>query len=374
VPRPGSAAPVGGGLAAIWHRGVAGPVLHVDVTSLYPSLMLARAVAPRADALGVFLGLLGHLREVRVRAKRLAQEAAGADERAHLGALQASFKILINAFYGYLAYGPGHWNDFEAADRVTAEGRAVVGAILDRLRALGATPLEADTDGVYFVAPPGHRAEDDGGLLERIAEGLPTGIALELDGRFAAMLSYKMKTYALLDERGRVQLKGSGFRSRGLEPFQRRIIGEIVLHLLRGGRGEVKAVIDRWLAAFAAHAVPVRDFARTETLQDTLEAYREAVRAGARPPAAAYEVAEATGRVWQPGDPISFYVAGRGTRSAVSEQARAASLWDPARPDENVEYYQARVLEIWERFRPFTEHEGLLPADDEDGSAQLSLF
>ena len=61
-------------------------------------------------------------------------------------------------------------------------------------------------------------------LIDAVAAGLPAGITLELDGRYPAMFSYKMKTYALLDERGRVTLKGSAFRSRGLEPFQRRLI------------------------------------------------------------------------------------------------------------------------------------------------------
>jgi DNA polymerase elongation subunit (family B) len=376
VPLPGPVQGVGGGLTAIWRQGVGGPVLHVDVTSLYPSLMLAARVAPASDDLGVFLGLLAHLRDVRVRAKRLARIAAGADERAHQHALQQTFKILINAFYGYLAFGSGHFNDFAAADRVTAEGRRIVTGIVDRLQALGATPIECDTDGVYFLAPPGHDAGDDAGLLEAIAAGLPEGIALELDGRYAAMFSYKMKTYAVLDERGRVQLKGSGFRSRGLEPFQRRVIEAVVRLLLEGKRTEVRPVIDRWLTAFAAHQVPLRHFARTETLQETVDVYRERVRAGQRPPSAAYELTIAAGRPAQPGDQVSYYVAGRSRHVVVNEQARLAGDWDPARPDENVEYYQGKVLEIWERFRRFTEVEGLVPyrEDREEDEAQLSLF
>src|SRR5207244_4743587 len=164
---------------------------------------------PRSDTLAIFGDLLAHLREFRISAKRRAAEAEDPTERAHLGALQQSFKILINAFYGYLAFSNGHWNDFEAADRVTTEGREVVTAVLAALAALGATPVEADTDGVYFVPPPGHAPADDEALLERIAAGLPAGIQLELDGRYAAMFSYKMKTYALLDELGRLSLKGS---------------------------------------------------------------------------------------------------------------------------------------------------------------------
>jgi DNA polymerase, archaea type len=376
IPQPGPVQPVGGGLTAIWQQGVAGPVLHVDVTSLYPSLMLAGTVAPASDDLHVFLALLDHLRDVRVRAKRLSRSAADAEERSHQHALQQTFKTLINAFYGYLAFGNGHFNDFAAADRVTAEGRRIVAAIVDRLTALGATPIEGDTDGVYFLAPPGHDAEKDGALLETVADGLPDGIALELDGRHAAMLSYKMKTYALLDDRGRVQLKGSGFRSRGLEPFQRRIIEEIVRLLLQGKRAGVRAVIDRWLTAFASHQVPLRQFARTETLQETADVYRDRVTAGQRPPSAAYELMIAAERAFQPGDQVSYYVAGRGRNVVVNEQARLAGEWDPARPDENVEHYQGKVLEIWDRFRRFTDIEGLVPYRDERDvdEAQLSLF
>jgi DNA polymerase, archaea type len=375
VPRPRPGQSVGGGLTAIWQQGVAAPVLHVDVTSLYPSLMIAGRVVPASDELGVFLDLLTHLRDVRVTAKRQAQTTAGEAERRHHLALSQSFKILINSFSGYLGFSFAHWNDFDAANRVTADGRAVVTSVVDGLRALGATPIEADTDGVYFTPAAGHIVEDDARLLEALTEKLPPGITLELDGRYPAMFSYKMKTYALLDARGRVTLKGSAFRSRGLEPFQRRLIDELVRLLLLGRRTDAKAVVDRWLADFAAHRVDVRVFARSETLQESLEVYRERVAAGLRPVSAAYELAVASGRPVQPGDQISYYVAGRTARVAVSDVAKPASLWDPARPDENVEYYQSKVLETWERFRRFTEQDGLVAyVDDEPASPQLSLF
>ena len=375
VPTPRPSRAVGGGYTAVFQRGVARPVLHVDVTSLYPSLMLARDIAPASDRLGVFRSLLAHLRDVRVAAKRAASAAPTPDERLHAAALQQSFKILINAFYGYLAFGTGHWNDFDAANRVTEEGRAVVGAILEALAGAGATALEADTDGVYFVPPPAHRSDGDEALVEALAARLPEGIALELDGRYAAMLSYKMKTYALLDERGRVTLKGSGFRSRGLELFQRDLIEELVRLLLLERGADAKAVVDRWLGAFAAHRVPIHAFARTETLQDTVEQYREQVARG-RSPSAAYEVAAAAARTWAPGDQISYYVVGRTAGVAVHEYARLAADWNPDRPDENVEYYQSKVRDIWERFRPFTERPGLHPytPEEEESSRQLSLF
>ncbi len=287
VPAPGHGTSVGGGHVAIVHQGVGRPVLHVDVTSLYPSLMLAHGIAPRADAQGLFLELLERLRDFRVCAKRLAREAADRGQAGHFGAMQQAFKILINAFYGYLAFSAGHWNDFDAANRVTAAGRAVVNGIMERLTALGAIVLEADTDGVYFVPPPTHRPEDDDALLAALGENLPEGIVLELDGRYAAMLSYKAKTYALLDERGRLTLKGSGFRSRGLEPLQRQIIEEVVGLLVAGRGADVKVAIQRWVDELGARRVPVKLLARTETLQEPLEVYRERLAAGARNAAAA---------------------------------------------------------------------------------------
>jgi DNA polymerase elongation subunit (family B) len=375
VPHPAPPSAVGGGLVAMFRQGVAQPALHVDVTSLYPSLMLARGIAPASDELGVFLALLGHLRDFRVEAKHRAAEARAPEDREHLHALQQAFKILINAFYGYLAYGGGHWNDYRAADRVTAEGRDVVRTMVERLEARGCVPVEADTDGVYFVPPPGHRPADDEALLAGVAAALPAGIRLELDGRYAAMLSYKQKTYALLDERGSLSLKGSAFRSRGLEPFQRRLIEEIVRLLVAGRGPDVKGVVDRWMADFAARRVSPRLFARTETLGDALDTYRDRVAAGERHPSAAYELAVASGRVWQPGDQVSYYVAGRGAGVTVSECARLLSEWNPARPDENVDYYQAKVSEIWARFRRFTEREGLwAPAEDPEPPDQLALF
>jgi DNA polymerase, archaea type len=139
----------------------------------------------------------------------------------------------------------------------------------------------------------------------------------------------------------------------------------------------VKAVIQRWLEDLAGRRLPVKLLARTETLQETLETYRERLAAAARNPAAVYELALASGRVVQPGDQLSYYVAGRSAQVAVNEYAKLLSAWDPEHPDENIEYYQAKVLEIWERFRPFAECEGLRPySGDPDSTAdrQLTLF
>jgi DNA polymerase elongation subunit (family B) len=289
-----------------------------------------------------------------VEAKRLARAADTAEARAYYEALQTTFKILINSFYGYLGFSLGHFNDYAAANQVTAKGRELIQAVMAWLRARGATVIEVDTDGLYFVAPADVRSpEDEDRLLADLGTILPEGIALELDGRYQAMFSYKMKNYALLDDAGRLTITGSGLRSRGLELFQREWMEEMFLHLLKGEPQKIRDLTRRYAEAFEQHTFDVRTFMKTETLQDSLDTYREKIKGSRRNPAAAYELALRSERPHQPGDQVSYYVAGTSKRVKVHEAAKLASQWDPQNPDENVEYYKAKLVELEEKFRPF---------------------
>jgi len=367
--RPGRS--VAGGYTAIFQQGVARDVLHVDVTSLYPSLMLAQGIAPASDRLGIFSALLRDLREFRLAARRLAREAVAEADRLLLTALQQTFKTLINSFYGYLGASFAHWNDYDAANRVTAEGRRLVTALVDRLRELGASVIEVDTDGIYFTAPDSRAASAET-LLANLSAVLPEGIQLELAGRYVAMLSYKMKNYVLLDATGKILIKGSSLRSRGLELFQRQWMEQMFRLLLTGRREEIPALLRRWEEDFTARRVTVQQFMKTETLQESLPSYQEKVTAGKRNASALYELALRSSRPYQAGDQLSYYVTGTGPRVKVNENARLAASWDAGTPDENTAYYLAKLRDLSEKFRPFIDREGLRPVVEEDEAASAA--
>jgi len=316
--------------------------------------MLSYACFPQHDVLGVFPSLLRDLLQFRVQAKGLARKAKGEETRRHYGALQATLKILINSFYGYLGFALGHFNDFDQAERVTRTGREIIQHIVAWLEKAGCRIIEVDTDGLYFTPPPGtHAPRDEEHLLHELGTLLPPGISLELDGRYPAMFSYKMKNYALLDGQGRLILKGSGLKSRGLEPFLRAWMEEMFVLLLQGEGDRIEALLARYLDEFDRHQFDVKMFMKTESLQDSLDIYREKIRGKQRNPAAAYKLAIQSGRPYQAGDQISYYVAGTGKHVKVHEAARLASQWDRYHPDENVEYYKAKLLELYKKFKPF---------------------
>jgi DNA polymerase elongation subunit (family B) len=368
VPACSAGTEVLGGYTDIRYRGVASHILHCDVTSLYPSIMLHYRCFPAKDTLGIFPQLLHDLRAFRLDAKRRARDATKEEDRVTFEALQSTFKILINSFYGYLGFDMGHFNDYAQANNVTRIGRELIRQIVDWLEERGCRIIEVDTDGLYFTLPEGMGPAAEHDMLEALAATLPAQIRLELAGRYRSMFSYKMKNYALLDAQGKLIIKGSGLWSRGLELFQRQWMEEMLLLLLTGQREKIPELTDRYLKTFDGHRFPVQMFMKTETLQETLDTYLQKVKAKKRNPAAPYELALKSARPYQPGDQISYYVSGQGTKVKVHEAAKLASQWDPDRPDENVEYYKAKLLDLYKKFKPFIEQDGLVPVRADDSS------
>jgi DNA polymerase I len=213
-----------GGYAEILEVGSFSPVVKCDVESLYPSIMLADGITSASDTLGAYLPMLRELTQRRLHAKARSRETTGED-RAVWEGLQSSFKVLINSFYGYLGFGAGLFNDYEAARRVTLAGQRIIKQTVTALQEAGALPIEVDTDGVYFVPPAEVRTEEDErAFIEKVAVQLPHGIRLGHDGRYRAMLSLRMKTYGLLSYEGKIALKGSALRSRKMEPCFRHFL------------------------------------------------------------------------------------------------------------------------------------------------------
>ena len=131
----------------------------------------------------------------------------------------------------------GHFNDFEAANQVTAKGRELIQSAIAWLKDNQAKIIEVDTDGIYFMPSESVQTEaDEERLIADLAAILPEGIEIELDGRYPAMFSYKMKTMRCSTNKGTCASKGSGLRSRGLEPFQREWLEAMLMLLLRNER------------------------------------------------------------------------------------------------------------------------------------------
>jgi DNA polymerase I len=354
IPKPKGGEAFEGGYTDVFVTGVVQHVVHCDVASLYPSILLSYSLKPAGDTLDVFLPLLRDLRAFRLEAKGRAQEAADPHEHDYYQALQQTFKILINSFYGYLGTDLHHFADQTLAAEVTRKGREIIHKMIEWLRKEGASPVEIDTDGIYFVPPEGVKTEqEEKALVEHLNESLPEGIEVGMDGRYKAMFSYKRKNYALLEEKDELMIKGSALRSRGMEKYLREFLSEMIRLLLEGRAGEIEGLREKTMGRLEHHQVPISWLAKTEALGETPESYREKVKGGKRNPAALYELALASGRSYRAGDQLSYYVTGETKRVKVYESSKLASLYDPTSPDENVPYYRDKLLNLVEKFKEF---------------------
>src|SRR5437588_488762 len=367
-----------GGYTDIFFTGVARNVWHCDVASLYPSVMLQFDCFPATDRLQIFRHLLSDLRTFRLEAKANMRAASNdpAQQR-YFHALQNTFKILINSFYGYLGFAQGHFADFDAAARVTQIGRDLLQKMIAWLTERGAQVIEVDTDGIYFVPPSsspdsfvesgvspakgrGNAADtaatatEIDQLRQGLAKQLPPGIEVEFDEQFDAMFSYKAKNYALLTRSGEVIIKGGALKSRGLEKFQRVFLEEMIKLIMQGRQAKIAELRDQFEKRIRNGELPIEMLMKTDTLQDSLDKYRAKIAGSARNRAAAYELALASGRGYRPGDQISYYIKATPKKVAAYEAAKLASEFDPQNRDENVDYYISKLGELVKKFGSVT--------------------
>lgn len=342
IPAPMRSEPFPGGFVKVLHTGVFRPVVKCDVESLYPSIMLREGITSRNDTLAAFPIMLRDLRQRRIDAKRHSQDPAETD-RAMWDGLQGGFKILINSFFGYLGFNRGHFNDFESARQITLEGQRLIQMIVHELETAGATPIEVDTDGVYFVPPNSVRGtEQEMAFVRSIGETLPEGITLAHDGSYAAMLSLKQKTYALLTTNGDLRVTGSSLRSRALEPCFRTFIADTARSLMNS---DLDAARERYFAlaeAIRQQTLPIEEI--TQTIRPRERTLNSRVKLK--------RLLDSAPGAWKYGERIGIY----------EHESGGYEFAENYRKDANATALLDRLKDVIERFRGSLESDAVFDA------------
>jgi DNA polymerase elongation subunit (family B) len=368
----GDGTPHSGAALHLFATGVAHRVVKADVASLYPSLMRAFRIGPARDHLGALLALVDRLVEQRLAAKAAARRAPeGSAERHTHEAMSAAMKLVVNSAYGYLAAGGDltRFADVHAANEVTRRGRETLALMCRELAARTVTLLEADTDGVYFAAPPDWTEADERRVVAEVGALLPPLVKLEFEGRYAAMLSHEPKNYALLGYDGRLLLRGVAFRSSRAEPFGEAFLRRAIGRLLRDDVAGVRDAYLETLGALRSRALPTYDVSQRVRLTKSPAEYAASRAARRELP---YEAMLSSGRAhWSVGERVRVYRTPGGGGGVVPEHEEGEPGADPR--DYDVEHY-ARVLRDTYAARLAR---GLAPGDFDAVFAdpeQLSLF
>ncbi|GCL36016.1 hypothetical protein SR1949_11160 [Sphaerospermopsis reniformis] len=175
-------------------------IAKIDVSSLYPSIMLKYGICSRKDTQRVGLSILDYLTRERLRLKELGKAGDLAAKQA-----EAALKVLINSLFGFYGTSGVSFNDMEAAALVTAYGRRILRFMIDVIEKAGGIQVESDTDGVFFSH------SEPLLIFEKLQNALPTGINIELEILAKAMFvpSRGAKNYIIWHEDGKITTKGS---------------------------------------------------------------------------------------------------------------------------------------------------------------------
>ncbi len=290
-----------GGSVTLFAEGVLTRVVKADVASMYPSLIRHGRLAPRSDTLGVFLHLMDHLTELRLDHKA----AAKRNDPGEHGAMQNAMKLVINSAYGYMGAGRmSVFGDVDAANTVTRRGRETLKEVTDALALRGVTLIEADTDGVYFSVQDGWEDDDERRVIAEVDALLPSGVTLEFDGRWRAMLSHETKNYALLGYGGELALRGAAFTSSRSERYGRVFLEDALKSLLGGEITRIPPLYRATVEQLQAGGYTNADVASRAKVNKSQDEYLQSKKSRQE---AVYEALLRSGRPWKSGDRILLY-------------------------------------------------------------------
>lgn len=216
-----------GGLV-VSRTGVYKGCIKIDVSSLYPSIMLHYGVCSKKDAVMVSLAYLKKMTEMRLELKARAKQGDAEADR-----LQSAFKILINSLYGFLGTAGVGFNDMDAAEQVTTIGRALLSRMLHDLERHGCVIVEADTDGIIV--------QGDEKALEIAQSVLPQGFKLELEWSGKHVYVAGRKNYVVFNSDGSIHVrKGGVYRSRDRSLLMKDCTLEFIRKLVFEGGEQAK--------------------------------------------------------------------------------------------------------------------------------------
>ena len=385
LPEPDAGVQKVGGLTELMRRGLHKRCAYADVSSLYPSIMLKYGYLPRCDDLGFMRRILEGLTELRLEKKAKARDPQTGETLAQLlSAEEQSYKILINSAYGMQGHAQSVFNDIGQADNVTVKGQELLRRMMGLIADEGGVPILADTDGCMFTLAGGSRQA----LIERVDAQMPSGIEIDNDGHFQAVLAYKKKNYAKLPQGSdELSITGGSLKARNIEKFGQEYIGDQLRSIVAEDFAEVRERHIEYIRALVRQAVPVGKLAKRSNIKHALDADEEEVQTNPnRHRMGQYEVAKrlaSEGRPVGVGSTVEWYVAYRredgsvwNKYAKVAGHARHVSKYNG---DEATTYYLGRLKSCAERFRPLFgrfDFRTLFPdpTDQEELSQAGSLF
>lgn len=245
--------------------------IHYDISSFYPSVMVAYNIAPKHLNNNVFVKMVDYFRLTRIKCKHTKDEDGLVVAGVHNKLAAEALKIVINAIYGKFGFEMFFLFDRFAQMQVTINGQLMVMMVVEALELDGIHVVSANTDGI-IVKLPKDKEED----FKRITDDWCAQNKLSADSeRYKLFVTRDINNYFDIQSNDKVEYKG------GLDPKQ---------YLKDLKKGYDMPVVAKAVFEYFAHGISVMetlrnhkdilDFCKTQNVGKQFEVVYQKVEYG----------------------------------------------------------------------------------------------
>ena len=245
--------------------------VHYDISSFYPSVMVAYNIAPKHLNNNVFVKMVDYFRLTRIKCKHTKDEDGLVVAGVHNKLAAEALKIVINAIYGKFGFEMFFLFDRFAQMQVTINGQLMVMMVVEALELDSIHVVSANTDGI-IVKLPKDKEED----FKRITDDWCAQNKLGADSeRYKLFVTRDINNYFDIQSNDKVEYKG------GLDPKQ---------YLKDLKKGYDMPVVAKAVFEYFAHGTPVMetlrnhkdilDFCKTQNVGKQFEVVYQKVENG----------------------------------------------------------------------------------------------
>ncbi len=334
----------------------------LDFRSLYPSIMISHNISP--DVLdcshpvckegvnkspsghwfclkqkGLFSQVLERILDARIAVQGKMDILPKKDpQMVFLKGRKQALKIVLNSFFGTLAYPRFRWYSRESARAITAWARHYIQQTLEEAQKEGLRPVYGDTDSAFLVLPEGKTEADVKAFVEKVNKTLPGRMELEFEGLYKRGLfvtkkegKAAKKRYALADFEDELTIVGFEYVRRDVSMIaretQKKVLQEI---LVKGDPKKALEIVQEVVTRLRAGKVPKKELVILTQLQRKPDSY-----ATTGPHVQAAQRAQKRGKEIHVGQMLGFIITSKG--KSISEKAELEEFVKEG--DYDAEYY-----------------------------------
>lgn len=175
--------------------------VHWDISSFYPSLMVAYRIAPEHLDEGVFVKLVDYFRTTRIKAKHSEEDLVDGIPKE---VVAEALKIVINSIYGKFGYEYGDIYDRMCTLKTTINGQLFILMLCEELELNGIPVVSANTDGIVVKL-----RIDKEDIFKDIAKRWCEYTGLDADSEdFKCYICRDINNYIAQETSGKIDYKG----------------------------------------------------------------------------------------------------------------------------------------------------------------------